>query len=122
MEDKSQRPKMSTLPVDALFKIAMVFQWVIAQGKYKADDWRKGVSWRENYDSLQRHLMDYYKGIDFDKDICRAPACICMWLYLFHGEYLMVEVLLQLLVGQVDTELLKTVHLKIFKSKDIENS
>ena len=45
-----------------------------------------------------------------------------MWLYLFHGEYLMVEVLLQLLVGQVDTELLKTVHLKIFKSKDIENS
>lgn len=68
MEDKSQRPKMSTLPVDALFKIAMVFQWVIAQGKYKADDWRKGVSWRENYDSLQRHLMDYYKGIDFDKE------------------------------------------------------
>ena len=54
--------------MDALFKIAMVFQWVIAQGKYKADDWRKGVSWRENYDSLQRHLMDYYKGIDFDKE------------------------------------------------------
>lgn len=67
-EDKSGRPNISTLPIDSLFKIALVFQWVIKQGKYKEDDWRKGVSWKDNYNSMQRHLMDYYKGIDIDEE------------------------------------------------------
>ena len=34
----------------------------------------------------------------------------------------MVEVALQLLIGQVDAELLKTVMLVIFESKDVEYS
>lgn len=34
----------------------------------------------------------------------------------------MIEVALQLLVGQIDAELLKTVVLVIFKSKDVEYS
>ena len=42
--------------------------------------------------------------------------------HFLHGKYLMVEVTLQLLVCQVDTKLLKTVVLKIFEPKDIENA
>ena len=42
--------------------------------------------------------------------------------YLLHGEYLMIEVTLQLLVGKVDTELLKTVLLKILKTEDVQDA
>ncbi len=33
-----------------------------------------------------------------------------------------VEVLLQLLVGEVDVELFKTVHLEVLKAKDVQDS
>ena len=39
---------------------------------------------------------------------------------LFHSKNLMVKVTLQLLIGQIDAELLKTVVLIIFKSKDVK--
>ena len=42
--------------------------------------------------------------------------------YLLHGEYLMVEVALELLVGQVDAKLFETVHLKVLKAKDVQNA
>ncbi len=42
--------------------------------------------------------------------------------HLLHGEDLMVEVLLKLLVGQVDTQLLEAVLVKVLKTKNIQNS
>ena len=49
-----------------------------------------------------------------------------LWSYivphLLHGEYLVVEVALQLLVGQVDAELLEAVALKVLKAEDVEDS
>ena len=43
-------------------------------------------------------------------------------LYFFHGEDLVVEVLLELLVGEIDAELLETVGLKVLKSKNVQNT
>ena len=43
-------------------------------------------------------------------------------LMLFQGENVLVEVFLELLVGKVDVELLKPIHFKIFKPKNIENT
>ena len=45
-----------------------------------------------------------------------------MNMYLLHGKYLMVEVLLKLFVGKIDTELLKTVCLEILKPKNVQNT
>ncbi len=42
--------------------------------------------------------------------------------HLLHGEYLMVKVALELLVGQVDAKLFETIHFKILKSKDVQNA
>ena len=44
------------------------------------------------------------------------PTC------LLHGENLVVEVLLQLFVGKIDTELFETVVVKVLKTKDVQNT
>ena len=41
---------------------------------------------------------------------------------LLKRENVLVEVLLQLLVGKVDVELLKAIHFKILKAKDVQDS
>lgn len=33
-----------------------------------ADNWRKGLSWRETIDSLKRHLTELEKGNDIDEE------------------------------------------------------
>lgn len=43
-------------------------------------------------------------------------------MYLFTLEDMLVELLLQSLIGQVDTELLKTVFLEAFKAIDVQNA
>ena len=71
MEDKSDKPQISRLPKDALYEICKVFQSVtdkLDPPKYKRDDWRTGVSWKNNYDSLQRHLMDFIEGKNMDEE------------------------------------------------------
>ena len=48
-----------------------------------------------------------------------------MYIYftnLLHSKYLMIEVALKLLIGQIDTKLLKTIVLKILKPKDVQNA
>lgn len=42
--------------------------------------------------------------------------------YLFHFEYVLVEVLLELLVGKIDAELLERIFGKHFKSKNVQDS
>lgn len=43
-------------------------------------------------------------------------------MYLFPGEDVLVEVELDLLIGDVDAELLKRVPLKVFKAKHVQNT
>jgi hypothetical protein len=47
---------------------------------------------------------------------------LCLVLGLLHLEDMLVEVLLQLLVRQVDTELLKVVHLELFETVDVQHT
>ena len=47
---------------------------------------------------------------------------MCECVHLFHGKDLVVEVLLELLVGQVYAELLKTVVFKVLKTKNVQNT
>ena len=42
--------------------------------------------------------------------------------YLFHGKDLVVEIALQLFVGQVDAKLFEAVPLKVLEAKDVEDS
>ena len=55
----------------------------------------------------------------------RVSVCVCACprasVYLFALEDVLVEVLLQLLVGVVDAELLKRVLLIHFKPKDVQH-
>jgi len=43
-------------------------------------------------------------------------------LFLLHLEYMLIKMLLELLIGQIDTELLKTVEFEAFKAIDIEDT
>ena len=43
-------------------------------------------------------------------------------LMLFQREDVLVEVFLELLVGKVDIELLKSVHIEILKPKNVQNA
>ena len=36
--------------------------------KYSADNWKKGLSWRETSESLLRHLMAFMRGEDNDPE------------------------------------------------------
>ena len=41
---------------------------------------------------------------------------------LLHSKYLMIEVALKLLIGQIDTKLLKAIVLKILEPEDVQNA
>ena len=42
--------------------------------------------------------------------------------YLFKLEYMLIKVILQVLIGVVDTKLLKTVPGKILKTEDVQHT
>lgn len=66
-EDK---PRLSLVSPWALEGLAAVLTY--GEKKYTtetqsgAHNWRKGLSWMETIDSLERHLIDFKKGIDTD--------------------------------------------------------
>lgn len=47
---------------------------------------------------------------------------VVVYKYLFPGEYVLIEVKLDLLIGYVDAELLKRVLLEVFKAKDVQDA
>ena len=42
--------------------------------------------------------------------------------YFLHGKDLVIEILLQLFIGKVDTKLLKAIVFKVLKAKDVQNT
>ena len=42
--------------------------------------------------------------------------------YFLHSKDLVIEILLQLFIGKVDTKLLKAVVFKVLKAKDVQNA
>lgn len=44
------------------------------------------------------------------------------FFYQFPSEYVLIEIVLKLLIGDVNAQLLETVHVKILKSKYVQNA
>ena len=80
--------RMGLLPVRPLEDIAEVL--TIGARKYDDHNWRKGFDWSRVYDSLQRHLSDWKKGIDLDeetskKHLAHAGCCLLFLLEFSHS-------------------------------------
>lgn len=60
------KPKISMVPVSAIEACAKVL--MKGAEKYARDNWRKGLSYTETYDSCQRHLQKWLEGQDFDDE------------------------------------------------------
>lgn len=58
--------RWSLLPAEGVEPIVRVLMH--GAGKYGDHNWRKGMGWTETYDSTQRHLQDWLRGEDLDKD------------------------------------------------------
>lgn len=67
----------------------------------------KSVPWR--IQALRKHFLTY-----------RVDAALC--LYLFPSKYVLVEVKLNLLIGDVYAELLKRVLFEVLKPKDVQDA
>lgn len=64
---KNQKPEqMSLLPVEALKAVSRVYAF--GAEKYSRDNWRLGYDWHLSYDAMQRHLMAFWGGEEFDPD------------------------------------------------------
>lgn len=57
---------MSLLPFDALYELASLF--TESMKKYPARNWERGLSWSETADSLLRHMTEWTKRDDVDKE------------------------------------------------------
>ena len=80
--------RMSLLPTRPLEDIAEVL--TIGARKYDDNNWRKGFKWTRVYDSLQRHLSDWKKGINIDKEtskkhLAHAGCCLLFLLEFSHS-------------------------------------
>lgn len=64
--DNTGKLPVSLVPVEAIEGIAEVLAF--GREKYDAHNWRKGLSWTETYDSLQRHAMAWLSGEENDPE------------------------------------------------------
>lgn len=81
--------------------------------------------------SLKRHLRMYYSSIAETMKFTgesrnsyyhMTVMHLLIILVLFQGEDVFVEILLQLLIGKIDVELLKSIDLKVLKPKNVQNT
>lgn len=87
---KGSKPEqMSMLPVPALEEVARVYAWAVSTGKYDRHNWRRGYDWSLSYDALQRHVMAFWKGQEFDPDSGLqhlAHACFHIFTLMTFGS------------------------------------
>jgi len=58
--------RLDLIPVEVLEALAEVLTF--GAKKYDARNWEKGMNWSRIYASAQRHLLQFYKGIDIDEE------------------------------------------------------
>ena len=86
-KDKGKN-RLELIHPDILFAIGDV----MTQGALKYDDWNwyKGMSWSRVYGSLQRHVNDWYNGVDIDPESGKSPlwhaACCIMFLIVYQEQ------------------------------------
>jgi len=84
------KPNMALLPIRPLKEVAEVL--TLGAEKYGANSWREGepINWSRHYAGIQRHLMQFWSGEDFDDEtgknhLAHAAAGILFFLELYHS-------------------------------------
>jgi hypothetical protein len=65
--EKGTKPeRYDLIPVEALSTVARLY----GEGakKYSEHNWRKGYEWSKSYSALNRHLNEFWKGVDLDPE------------------------------------------------------
>jgi hypothetical protein len=57
---------LSLVPASLIKGVAEILAF--GAQKYAPNNWRKGGSWTQTYESCQRHLLDWNEGVDLDKE------------------------------------------------------
>jgi len=60
------KPKIHLVPPDFIIAVARVLEF--GAGKYGKWNWQKGLELTRIYDSTMRHMFDWLKGKDLDKE------------------------------------------------------
>lgn len=82
-KDDSGKLRFELLPPDAIEQI--VFILTKGAEKYASRNWEKGLSYGRVYGALQRHLSEFWKGNDVDKEwqahhLAHAGCCVLFLL------------------------------------------
>jgi len=71
------KPRPSMVPPS--FYIEMIKVMEAGAKKYSARNWQKGLEFSSVLDSLERHLIDFKNGVDYDKETgCHQMAHIAI--------------------------------------------
>jgi hypothetical protein len=54
------------IPVDALATVAKLYGF--GAKKYAEHNWRRGYEWSKSYAAMQRHINEFWKGVDLDPE------------------------------------------------------
>jgi hypothetical protein len=84
------KPKISMVPTELIEGIAQVM--MMGEQKYGRNNWKKGLSFTETFDSLQRHLLAYQKGEYVDQEsglphLYHAGANLAFLCYFNNDEH-----------------------------------
>lgn len=66
LRHNNNKPKWSLVPQSALLPMVEVLEF--GADKYAPNNWMKGLSYRETYESLKRHLDSFIEGEDMDPE------------------------------------------------------
>lgn len=78
--------RFSLVPVYPLTLLSRLYAF--GAKKYAAHNWRKGYEWSKSYDSVVRHLTQFWEGEDIDPEtgiphvICAAFHCFVLAQYM----------------------------------------
>lgn len=64
--NNSGKPRPTLVPVEWVEELMTVME--AGAKKYGDDNWKKGMPFDECIDSLERHLIQFRKGVDIDPD------------------------------------------------------
>lgn len=82
-----QKLPLDLFPPEALAAITKVLQF--GAKKYDRHNWRKGMAWSRVFAALQRHLWEFWGGIDNDEEtglphLAHAGCCLVFLLTYLH--------------------------------------
>lgn len=71
------KPRPGLIPAEVLSLLGRHYE--IGARKYSPNNWKKGLSYSETYDSLLRHLYDWWAGESFDEETGSHHLIAVIW-------------------------------------------